>query len=110
MAKITFRRGPKQTGLSAIGDPYPQTDLKFKGKKFGAIFPPHYSGSPEFSQEKWEIRIMLLKDDPSKSKNPNCPWRWVVFNAKFDEEPQARKYVAKHEKEILAMKLFFMED
>jgi hypothetical protein len=91
--KVTFKRGPRPTGLQAVGHPHADTEIKLNGKVIGAISGPAWNTSPG-----WEIGFMVEKaaeDLASPINNPNCGWRWAFFKAQPDEAA-ARAWVLAH--------------
>lgn len=99
--KLSFRRGPRPTGLSAVGNPYPDTDIKCGGQKVGYISGPTWQSK----DHKWVVRFMVFKADIMEDNNPNCSWKWVTLKQKFDSEREARDYVAMRWPAILKLNL-----
>lgn len=91
MPKFTFRKEPRETGLSAVGRPYPSTEIKLGGKVVGRIAAP-YHGTPG---RKWGLGLIVADPD-----GENCPWRWAFFNARFDDEPSARAWLMQHQAKL----------
>jgi hypothetical protein len=84
--RISFRKQPRETGLSSIANPRPSTDIKLDGKVIGSIIAPSRFGR---DQEKWRIGIMA--DKPPTGDDP-CPWGWRFWQNRFDSEPDAREW------------------
>jgi len=99
--KITFKRQPKETGLSAIAYPWPNVDLKIRGKVFGYIGAPNWNCASN-SATKWTIHIAVIKfsfggkDEKYDDNNPNCSWMWVNIKPQFDSEEDARTWITKN--------------
>lgn len=47
----------------------------------------------EIATDKWEVRMMVQKDDPETSANPNCTWKWVAFKKKHATLDDAKSWV-----------------
>lgn len=102
--KITFRREAQATGLYAVGNSTPGVNIKYNKKVFGFIHPPTWN------HDGWDISFMVYKDDIMEDKNPNCAWKWVKVNRKFETEDESRQFMKDNETEITAMKLRFEEE
>ena len=90
---FTFRKEPRETGLSSIANPNPSTKVKLNGKVVGMIAAPS-----RFGESKWAPRITIKKEITTDSP---CPWKWIFFKAKFDTEPEAREWFKKNEAVLL---------
>lgn len=84
--RISFRKEPEPTGLSAIGSPRPSTDIKLNGKVIGSIVAPSRFGQ---DQHKWRVGVMA---DKAETEDDPCPWAWIFFSGRFDTEPEAREW------------------
>jgi len=84
--KFTFKKQPRETGLAAVARPDVATEVKLEGKVVGIIEPAHRDDS----DGRWRVRLMV---EGAAANSPNCPWRWVTFKARFDEEPAARTWL-----------------
>lgn len=82
--KFTFRKEAPETGLRAVGNTRPSTQIKLRGKEIGRISAPNR----QTKDDKWGVGLMV--DDPA---GENCPWRWVFFKARHDSEPEARAWL-----------------
>mgnify|MGYP001571938629 CR=1 FL=1 len=103
MSKFTFKKEPKNTGLYAVGHPHPDTDIKHDKKSIGTIVAPSWQSK----DSKWTIRLMVKNNLNERS---NCKWKWIQLKARFDEEPEARKYVQENSEALLKMNLHHLED
>lgn len=83
MTKFTFRKQSPETGLSAVANPYPSTTIKLNGKMVGEISAPS-----RFGHDSWRVRFVI--DDLASD------WRWVTLKAKFNTEPEARKFLSEN--------------
>lgn len=92
-AKFTFRKEPRETGLRAVGHPYPATAIKFSGEEIGRISPPWF-GSKD---GKWGVGLRVLE-----KASDSCEWGWMFFKARFDTEPEAREFVTRNQATILS--------
>ncbi len=82
MAKFTFKKGPRETGLAAVGNPYPWVDIKLDGKVVGCIKPPS-----AFGGDTWRIRFMVV------SETEKCGWAWAQLKVHYESEQEARDYI-----------------
>lgn len=100
--KFTFKKEKSETGLRAVGNPYPDTLIRIsKGKHVGSIVAPNW----QTEDNLWRIRL-LVKDDDS-----NAGFRWVRLVAKFETEPEARAFLNSKYAELRAKyDLYEMED
>lgn len=92
--KFTFKKGVKETGLAAIGNPYAYTTIRLKGKDVGSIVPP--SRWDNYQDNKWSIRLHVV--DAEKQ----CGWKNITLKARFDTEPEAREFINLHADAIFA--------
>jgi hypothetical protein len=76
---LSFKKNPRSTGLAAIADPYPTTQIKIGGREVGLISPPRPRGS-----ENWSLRFMV------KDASESCGWRWIGLRGRYETEEQAR--------------------
>lgn len=91
--KFTFRKERAETGLNAVGNPTPSTQIKLGGMECGIIRAPNWMTK----DGKWSIGL-TVEDEGSGSG-----WRWVFFRARFDAEPEAREWLRKNA-ELIASK------
>jgi hypothetical protein len=104
--KLSFKKEPKATGLSAIGHPFSHTIIKIDGKDVGRIAPPSWSSQ----SKQWIIRLTVNKKDINEDGNPNCPWKWVEIVNRFDTEESAREYLKENKDKIFGnLDLYFFE-
>lgn len=87
---IAFKKGPKPTGLAAVGHPYAETSVLAKrgGGKVGIIIPP--SATNLGGEREWKVGVMVETEPTPEAP---CPWRWVFFKSRFGTEPQAREWL-----------------
>ena len=88
--RLSFKKHAKETGLSAIGNPYPPTDIKINKKICGVINPPAWR-----NDNNWNVGIMIIKNekDSKPDTNKNTCWRWIFFAKEFEKEELARIWV-----------------
>lgn len=79
--KITFKKEKPETGLAAIGNPYPNTQIKVDGKQVGYIYAPTWS----ITDRKWKVSLAVKEGDTR--------WKWIFVKTRFDTEPDARSWV-----------------
>lgn len=82
MAKLTFKRHPRETGLASVARPYPWVDIKMNGKVVGSIKPPSAFGS-----DTWRVMFMVV------SETDKGGWAWATLKAHYESEQAARDYV-----------------
>ena len=95
-AKFTYKKEKAETGLAAVGHPYPNTLIKHNKLEVGIIAAPNYM-TPD---HKWSVRFAFNKDDG---------FVWKVLKARFDSEPEARSYIDKHAESFLKWDLHHFE-
>lgn len=101
MAKVTFKKDPRETGLAAVGNGLQSSDIKFKKKVFGRIQAPNW----RTKDNKWGVSIMVY-DQTSHSG-----WRWAFFKLRHDTEQEARDWItANFEKLSQQYSIRFAED
>lgn len=100
--KLTFKRGPKPTGLYAVGNPYTSTDIKLNKVVVGFIAPPS-SGASLRQEPNWRVWTKRRKEVTRESP---CPFTNVCFTAKFDSEQAARDWVTRNAAQIIAIGLY----
>lgn len=90
--KLTFKRGKRQTGLSGVGNPNPDTDIKCGGEKIGYIAAPNWQSK----EHVWQVRLSVRKNLQEMEKEPNCYWKWITMKVTHESEALARAWVEKH--------------
>jgi len=83
--KLSFAKQPRETGLCAIANPYPETSIKSDRKKVGRIAPPS-----RFGEDNWRIWLMEAKEP---TVDEPAPFKWIKFKAVFTDEPSARAWL-----------------
>lgn len=91
--KLSFKKHAKETGLRAVGNPYPDTDIKLGGKKIGYISAPNWQGV----DRQWRIKLAV-----KRAPQPGLPanFDWTTLIAKFDDEKTAREFVKQNIEKI----------
>lgn len=90
--KLSFKKNPRETGLAGVANHTPSTQIKADKYEMGTIDPPNYRRfGPE--EPNWTIRIQVMKNESEITKEPNCPWKWVTFKARFETEELAREWL-----------------
>lgn len=97
MAKFTFKRQPKATGLARIANPYSSVDVKYKGKTMGIINPPSVHGK----EHVWSAGFSIKTE-----KN----WKWLFFKKTFQTEKEAREFFQEQIGFLLMQDLHYFED
>lgn len=85
MAKFTFKKHPRETGLASVAHPYPCVDVKMNGKVVGLITPPS-----AFGGDTWRVRFMIV------AETERCGWAWATLKAHYASEQEARDYIMTH--------------
>lgn len=106
MTKVTFKKYPRNTGLSAIGYSQQNVEMKLNKRRFGTIYAPNWQ-TPD---GKWSISIMVKKENLYEDDNPNCSWKWVTAKQRFDGEDDARKWIQENIEFVLQSYLLHFDD
>ena len=86
MKKFTFKKHPHDPWHKSM------TDIKLQGCCVGLLM--------EQDDGRWGMSFMVEKDDPGRSKNPACSWRWISLKARADSEEGLRKMLVKLQQPI----------
>ena len=104
MMKFTFKKQPRETGLRAVGRPYPDTDIKVNKKIVGYISAPNW----QTKGHAWRVRFAVKKE--STIDNPAC-FKWFSVSESFESEGDARQWIKDNNSEELSkLDLYFFED
>lgn len=95
MAKLTFKKEPRNTGLAGVGYPYPDVQIKYGGKRIGDIC------AANWQRKTWDARLAVEKTVELDDGNPNCAWVWVNIG-KYHSEQEARKAVSDRWTELVS--------
>lgn len=101
--KFTFKKQPRETGLAAVGMPYPNTDIKLNGQIVGTIYAPTWQTSDRLWRASFMVRHKPTENDP-------CPFRWVIVATPFESEPAAREALNKSFGRLVRMGLYWDEE
>lgn len=101
--KITFKKEKKETGLSGVGNPRPNTQIKMDGLVVGLIAAPNWRTKTDL----WSVRLAKVQE-PTDS-DP-APFRWVSLAKKFESESNAREYIKDGVLKRLGFELYQFED
>ena len=82
--KFTFKTN-KASGIYG-GFSKPSITIKVDGKYVGDITTV---GRINF---KYQVGLMVIKDDINEDRNPNCTWMWVRLN-KFETIQKAKDWI-----------------
>lgn len=96
MKGLSFQKEPRHTGLYAIGNPNPDTNVKFGGKRVGTI-----RGPSAFGQDDWSVSFMV------ETREDHYEWRWARIKKRFATEPEARAFVKNNIEKIMAKHKLF---
>jgi hypothetical protein len=96
---FTFKKQPKETGLSAVGNPYPDTDVKYHKKVVGYIAAPNWMSKSLI----WKIRFRRKEEKDGQ-------FSWITIKQQFDSEPAAREWIKTNAEKIIALGLYPEED
>lgn len=103
MTRFTFKKEPRETGLSGVACPYPNTRIKLGGKLVGTIYAPDWTTK----DNKWSVQFMIQYEAGSTAP---CEFRWATLKKRFDSEPEAREYVQANTAALLLWKLHAREE
>ena len=104
MPKFTFKKQPRETGLRAVGTPYPNVDIKMDKKIVGYISAPNWTSK----KHCWKVRFSV---DTESTKESPCPWRWYTLAKKFDSEDSARQWLKENASGIVEkLSLYSFDD
>ncbi len=82
----TFKKHKRETGLSSVAHPNPDTDIKTPAGIVGTILAP----SAFAGNGRWRIMLRIAKeatpDDP-------CEWRNALLKRDHESEPDAREFL-----------------
>ena len=90
--RLTFKRGPKATGLAGIGEPHAHVDVKIAGYVVGSIVPPNWRSK----DSDWRVRLMV--------KDPARPGGWTsaLLTYKAKDEADARAWLERVDTQLRA--------
>lgn len=115
--KLSFKKGPRNTGLAAIATPRFPSDIKCNRRKVGNIIAPS-----RFGGDYWVTQIAVMKDPAFVTVESPCPWKWIgiknmvegnpLYNTnRFDTEEEARAAIERMWDKVTAhYKLNYFED
>jgi len=95
--KMTFKKGKRSTGLSAIGEGTPRTVIKYKGLYFGYI-----AFNDSWNSKNEGITVRFRKKDVSKK----CGWVWAKLKTEFKNEEEARLKVQELKNQLISIAFF----
>ena len=87
--KITFKKDSPATGLSSVGSPNPDTNIKVDKLVVGTIAAPNW----QTKDNLWSVRLTVAKE---KTEDDPAPFRWITMKKRFASEPEAREFVRGH--------------
>lgn len=94
---LTYKKQKRETGLSAVGNPYPNTAIKLDSKMVGEISAPNWRSDGS----TWRIRLMVVD---------GTSWKWIQLKARPNTEEEARAFVTANAAKIIALGLRKEED
>jgi hypothetical protein len=87
--KVTFKKDKRPTGLASVGWK-PTWDLKLNKRRFGCIWSPDHRME---DRNGYSLGIMAMKTETVTDSNPNCPWKWIHFKARWKTEQEAKDWI-----------------
>lgn len=75
---FTFKNQKKETGLSAVGYPWPNVDIKFKKQVVGLISAPNYH------QQKWKAAFTVKTE---------AGWGWIFLKHETESLDELKQYI-----------------
>ena len=103
MLKFTFKKQKEETGLSAVGYPYPDVDIKANKKVVGYISAPNW----QTKGHKWKVRFAMKKESTTASP---ADFKWVFAKKVFGSEADARQWIKENTEELSNLDLYYFED
>lgn len=100
--KFTFKRNKKQTGLAAVGNPYPNVQIKQKGKVVGEISAPNW----QTKDRQWRIRFMIRR---TPTPMDSCPKEWITLKFKGTTEDECRNFIVDNAEALCKYDLYPIE-
>lgn len=91
MKIFTFKKEKKETGLAAVGYPYPDTQIKHKKKIVGIIQGPNWQSK----NNQWRIKFMIAVE------NQKNQFEWIKLKYIAPTEQDARSFLQQYGEEIL---------
>lgn len=85
-----FRKEKRETGLRAVGNPYPTVRIKIGKDVIGYIEPPDWRSE----RHEW---CVCLKVKKTPTKESPADFKWVRLKKKFESEEAAREHLLKPE-------------
>lgn len=85
----------------------PEHIIKLDKRKVGNIYPPYNRIGRK--HDDYEIVLMVLKENPAQSENPNCIWRHYQFKKTHKTLEEAKEWLNANIEEILKLNLYQME-
>lgn len=102
--KLSFKKQPRETGLSAIGYPNSNTLIKVDNKIVGEIFAPTWHSKDDL----WHIYFMIKKIEPDD--NANCDWKWIFLKKGFETEVEGRNFIKENLDKIAKKYIFHFSE
>lgn len=84
--KFTFKKDKAETGLAAVGNSHPDTNIKVSGLVVGYIAAPNW----RTESNHWKVRLAIAKE---RTKEDPAPFKWITLKKRFDSEPEAREFI-----------------
>lgn len=101
MAKFTFRRAARVTGLAGIGADTPSTTIKLRGKEAGVLKSPA-SSRLSSAPDQWTVRFTVAQEPTPQD---SCTWRWAALKRRFNSEQEGRGWLASVDADALVAQL-----
>jgi hypothetical protein len=90
--KLSFKKQPKETGLSAVGNPYQSVDIKGDKKLVGTIYAPNW----RTKTNEWSIGLMVI------DKTQHCGWKWITLKFRGTSDQECRDWLKENWEAIQA--------
>lgn len=87
--KFSFKKEPRETGLAAVGNPYPNTQIKLDKQQVGYISAPTW----QTKDRMWGVHFAVEKDG-------GCGWHWIHVKRRFDSEPESREWIKQNAEKV----------
>ncbi len=77
---FTFKNHKKETGLSSVGHPWPDVDVKFKKQVVGLI------SAPSYNQRKWKVGFTVKSDS-------DLGWVWIFLTHETETLDEMKSFL-----------------
>jgi len=102
--KLTFKKQKAATGLRAVGNGMPNTNIKANGKYVGEIVAPNWMTKDRLYGIRFAVKKNVTEEDPAA-------FGWITLKARAEMESDARALIIRNwEKICEKYDLYLFED